>query len=287
MNKDETILIVGLGLMGGSYARGLTKAGFNVIALDKNKESIDYALANGIIKEGTSESTEEFLSKADYVIITLYPTEIVKWIENNQDKLKGNAIITDICGVKACIVDKAQSILRKDLELISTHPMAGRELSGVKNSTESIFEGANYLIVKTDLNTERGVSFAEEIAKTLKFKTISTVSVSEHDEMIAYLSQLTHCIAISLMNGNDNDELCRFTGDSFRDLTRIANINENLWPELFIDNKEKLIESIDVFVKELNELKDDIRSDDYDALKKKMISSTERRKKFNKIKDAD
>ena len=89
------------------------------------------------------------------------------------------------------------------------------------------------------------------------------------------------------MNGNDNDELCRFTGDSFRDLTRIANINENLWPELFIDNKEKLIESIDVFVNELNELRDDIKRDDYESLKKKMISSTERRKKFNKIKDTN
>ena len=263
MNKNDRILIVGLGLMGGSYARGLTKAGYHVMALDKNKESIDFALENGIIKEGSVNSDEEFISKADYVIITLYPTEIVKWIEANQNKLKENAIITDICGVKACIVEKAQNILRKDLELISTHPMAGRELSGVKNSTETIFEGANYLIIKTDLNTERGFSFANEIAEILKFKTISTVSVSEHDEMIAYLSQLTHCIAISLMNGNDNDELCRFTGDSFRDLTRIANINENLWPELFIDNKEKLIESIDVFVNELNELRDDIKRDDY------------------------
>lgn len=282
INIDKRFLIVGLGLIGGSYAKGLKKAGYYVGAIDIDKKAIEYALDNNIIDSGSSKLEEQYIKSFDIVIFALYPNIFIKWIKDNQHLLKEHALITDVTGVKKVVVEETQNILRNDLEFVPSHPMAGREISGIQNADESIFKNANYLVVPNQKNTKESIETVKEIGHILGFKNINTLSVDEHDQMIAFLSQLTHCIAISLMTCNDNDDLAKYTGDSFRDLTRIANINECLWSELFLSNKKALLEEIDLFEKELNKLKDAIKKDDSETIKEMMKLSTERRKKFDK-----
>ena len=207
---------------------------------------------------------------------------IVDWIKINQQYFKENALITDVTGVKGAIVYKIQEILRSDLEFIGAHPMAGKEVSGVYYADSSIFLPANLILTPTDKNTKETIDFMYEFGKELRFNNICELTVEKHDEMIGYLSQLTHVIAVSLMNANDSTHLKEYTGDSFRDLTRIAKINENLWTELFLLNKENLVLEIEQFVNEINDFKDALVNEDIDKMKQKFITSTNRRKYFDK-----
>lgn len=281
--KKVNILIVGLGLIGGSYAKGLKKLGFEVNAITKEQSSIDYALKNGIIDNGTTEISPELIGKADLVIFALYPHIFIDWIGENQQYFKSGAILTDVTGVKGCIVDEIQGMLRKDVEFISAHPMAGKEVSGVENSDDSIFKQANYIVVPTKKNSEEAIEFCKNLGEILGFKQIAVLSVEEHDRMIAFLSQLTHCIAVSLMCCNNTEGLEKYTGDSFRDLTRIANINDEMWSELFLNNKEELLDEMERFRASFDELYDKIKEDDREGIREMMRTSTSRRKLFDKI----
>ena len=282
INRDTRFLIIGLGLIGGSYALGLKKKGYYVGAIDIDEKAIKYALDNSIIDSGSSNLEENYIKSFDIVIFALYPHIFINWIKENQHLLKANTLITDVTGVKKVVIDEIQDILREDVEFVASHPMAGRESSGVENSNDSIFLGANYIVVPTNKNTDENIETVKEIGRILGFKNISILSKDEHDEMIAFLSQLTHCIAISLMTCNNSESLKLYTGDSFRDLTRIAKINENMWSELFLLNKEKLLKEIESFSKELDKLKTAIKNDDEKTIKEMMITSTARRKKFDK-----
>lgn len=284
LSKNMNILIVGLGLIGGSYAMALKKKGYCVTAITKEQTSIDYAFKNGIIDFGSTNVEPKIVNKADIVIFALYPHIFLRWIEEYQDYFKSGAILTDVTGVKGSIVEKIQTILRDDVEFIAAHPMAGREVSGVENADDSIFNNANYIVVPTEKNTSGAIELCKDLGNELGFKNISQLSVSEHDKMIAFLSQLTHCIAVSLMCCNNTQNLEDFTGDSFRDLTRIARINDEMWSELFLNNKDALLNEMDSFKNSFNMLYDSIKSGDRDTMRQMMRLSTERRKSFDKVK---
>ncbi len=281
LTSDKKILIVGLGLIGGSYAEGFTKKGYFVGAITRSQKSIDYALSKGIISEGTTEVTKEFVSKYDLVIFALYPEQFTNWIEKYQDCFKSGIVISDVTGVKCEIVYKIQSILRKDVEFVPAHPMAGREVSGVENATDKIFSGANYIVTPTSDNTKEAIEFVASIGEVLGFRKVSYLTPQEHDEMIGFLSQLTHCIAVSLMVCKESKHLVDFTGDSFRDLTRIAKINEKMWTELFIMNKHELLSQMDLFLGQFRRLRDALAQDDKETMQQMMRTSTERRKYFD------
>ena len=278
----KRILIVGLGLLGGSYARGLKRFGFHISAITKEQSSIDFALKEGIIDEGSTEIDARMIGEADLVIFALYPHVFVEWIEENQGLLKSGALITDVTGVKRSIVYKIQDILRPDVEFVAAHPMAGREVSGVENSTDRMFFGANYIVTPTEKNTPEAVETIIELGRLLGFSNVTTLSPEEHDEMIGFLSQLTHCIAITLMTCNDKENIEKFTGDSFRDLTRIARINDLMWSELFVANKDVLLEQMNLFIGKFNDLKTMLERDDIDGMRAMMRHSTERRALFDK-----
>ena len=280
--KDSVILIVGLGLIGGSYAKGLKKHGYTVYAISRGQGTIDYALENGIIDKGTIQEEPEIISQADYIVFGLYPHTMIDWIARNQQYFKSGAIITDVCGVKCNVVDVVQDFLRKDVEFIGSHPMAGKEVSGVQYSDDAIFHSANFIITPTEQNTEKGIAFAKELAELLEFHHITVITPEGHDKMTGFVSQLTQAVAVSLMYTSDNTHLKEYTGDSFRDLTRIAKINETLWSELFFLNKKNLVQEIDDFVAELENLKQKIADEDEEGIKKLFIQSTERRKQFDK-----
>ena len=280
--KKIDILIVGLGLLGGSYAKGLKKLGFTVNAITNDKTSVDFALQNGIIDYGTTKIEPEIIGKADLVIFALYPHTFKEWIKDNQQYFKSGAILTDVTGVKGCIVEDIQNMLRSDVEYIAAHPMAGKEVSGVENSDDAIFKGANYIVVPTEKNTEEAIELCKNLGELLGFKQVAILTVKEHDKMIAFLSQLTHCIAVSLMCCNETPGLEAYTGDSFRDLTRIARINDEMWSELFLSNKNDLLEEMERFRTSFDELYEKIKNDDREGMREMMRLSTERRKLFDK-----
>ncbi|MBQ3115333.1 MAG: prephenate dehydrogenase [Clostridia bacterium] len=279
---SKKVLIVGLGLLGGSYARGLKRYGFHISAVTKEQSSIDYALKEGFIDEGTTMPDKKIIGEADLIIFALYPHIFVEWIEQNQKLFKSGAIITDVTGVKRSIVYKIQDMLRPDVEFIPAHPMAGREVSGVENSTDKMFAGANYIVTPTDKNTDDAISTCMELGRLLGFENVTTLSPEQHDEMIGFLSQLTHCIAITLMTCNDTENMEKFTGDSFRDLTRIARINDLMWSELFISNKDILLKQMDSFMDKFNHLKKMLEQEDVDGMREMMRHSTKRRALFDK-----
>ena len=279
--KDKKILIVGLGLIGGSYAQGLKRAGFEVGAVTRSRKTVDYALENGIIDSGTTEVTPDYVGQFDILVFALYPHIFLDWLDRWQDCIKPGALLTDVTGVKGAVVYKVQEMLRPDLEFIGAHPMAGREVGGVEHADCRIFEGANYIVTPTKANTPEAVAACEELGRTLGFARISTLSPELHDEMIGFLSQLTHCIAVALMNCKESRHLVDFTGDSFRDLTRIARINEEMWNELFQLNKTELLSQMDLFRASFDRLRDAIEDGDEETVKEMMRTSTLRRSYFD------
>lgn len=280
--KKVNILIVGLGLLGGSYAKGLKKLGFEVNAITKDKASVEYAINNGIIDYGTTEIEPEIIGKADLVVFALYPHIFKAWIKDNQQYFKSGAVITDVTGVKGCVVREIQEVLREDVEFIAAHPMAGKEVSGVEHSDEAIFKGANYIVVPTEKNTKAAIELCRNLGELLGFKQVVELSVEEHDKMIAFLSQLTHCIAVSLMCCNNTPGMEAYTGDSFRDLTRIARINDEMWSELFLSNREDLLCEMEKFKASFDELYEKIKDGDREGMREMMRLSTERRKLFDR-----
>lgn len=283
-NSQTTFCIVGLGLMGGSYARALAARGYTVTAITKDQSSLDFALNEGFITKGATHPDETLLQQADLVIFALYPHTFVEWLKEYQHLFKSGAIITDVTGVKGSIVYEIQDLLRNDVEFIAAHPMAGREVYGVENSDASIFKGANYIVTPTEKNTPQAIEVCKELGRELGFARISCLSPEEHDDMIGFVSQLTHCIAVTLMTCTDCEELVDYTGDSFRDLTRIAAINDEMWSELFLMNKQPLLDNMEKFMTEFERLHQLLKQEDRESIRQMMQLSTRRRKLFNKPK---
>ncbi len=283
LTTNHNILIVGLGVIGGGYAKALTKQGFAVRCITLNEEDIAYALEKGMIAEGRTSVDPNFVGEADLIVFALYPHVFLRWIETYQHLFKPGALITDVTGVKGQIVEKVQGMLRSDVEFIAAHPMAGRERSGVLYSDDGVFKGANYIVTPTEKNTEDAIEACKHLGELLGFRRISCLSVEEHDKMIAFLSQLTHCIAITLMTCNTEQGLEKYTGDSFRDLTRIAKINDEMWSELFLLNRDVLLAQMDAFAAEFGRLRSLLEKGDREGMREMMRLSTFRRALFDKM----
>lgn len=279
--KNLKILIVGLGVIGGSYAMALKAAGYNeVYGIDIDLETIKKAKALGIIKEGYSKG-KDIIKDMDLIVISLYPRLVKDFILENREYFKAGSLITDVAGVKELFVQEILDILPEDVDFIFGHPMAGREKKGIDYASKEVFRDANYLITLTEKNKKENIELLENIIYDLGFKNIKYVSPSYHDKMIGFTSQLPHAIAVALINSDEEGrDTGKFIGDSYRDLTRIANINEDLWSELFFENKENLLEAINNFLNELNKIKSALLNDDEKLLKELFIKSSRRREKL-------
>lgn len=282
ITTDTNILIIGLGLIGGSYARGLSKKGYQVSAIDIDPDSIGYALEQGLIRAGSTEPDSALCEAADLIVFALYPTAMIDWVKEHQHLFRPGALLTDVAGVKCGVLDVIQGMLREDLEFIGSHPMAGREVYGVRNSDESIFKIANFIVTPTEKNTPQAIAVARQLGQLLDFHTVVELDPATHDEMIGFVSQLTHAIAVSLMTCNNDQNLQDYTGDSFRDLTRIARINEKMWSELFLLNRKVLIDQIDSFTAELGRMREMLCRQDRAALEEMFRHSTRRRALFDR-----
>lgn len=284
LDSDTNILIVGLGLMGGSYARALTNKGYRVGAITNEKHSLDYALEHGIIAYGADTPDPDLIRAADLVVFALYPHVFLDWAAAYGHLLKPGAWATDVTGVKSGIVTEVQRLLPQDVEFIAAHPMAGREVYGVENSDERIFQNANYIVVPTEKNTPEAIALCEKLGEELGFSLISRLTPEEHDDMIGFLSQLTHVIAVTLMNCNQSPHMEKYTGDSFRDLTRIARINDAMWSELFLLNRDALLRHMDAFAATFEQFRQALKNGDTETMRDAMRRSTARRARFDKDK---
>lgn len=270
--------IVGLGVIGGSYAMALKAAGLGPVAgMDVDQAALDQALAMGIIRQG-GRPDKALLGQCHLVIIALYPALVPGFLAEHRDHFRENCLITDATGVKYQLSLKLEGLLRPDVDFVMGHPMAGREKMGLAFASAQVFQGANYILVPTPRNREENLRRVEALARALGFASVRRVDPQTHDQLIAYTSQLPHAMAVALMNSDrPGRETGRFIGDSYRDLTRIARINDKLWAELFLENKEALLEAMDRFTQQLALIRQAVAQEDEAALRGLMRKSTRRR----------
>lgn len=281
-DKNIKIMIVGLGLIGGTYAKILKTKGYKVYGIDKDKKAVNFANKNKYVDKAFNKVEDSNIKDCDLVIICLFPTIFLKWIKKYKDYIKDGSILTDITGIKGVIVDEVQKELGKRVEFIAAHPMAGGERGGIQNVNVKVFENANYIVTPTKRNTKEAINLCKNLGKALGFTRISELTPEKHDEMIAFLSQLTHVLAVTLMTAVKDEKLALYTGDSFRDLTRIARLDDEMWSELFLLNRDTLIKEMAKFEIEFNKMKEYIVFNDRDSMRKMMKLSTKRRDLFDK-----
>lgn len=274
------ITIIGLGLIGGSMARRLR--GFRdctIVAYNRSQESIDLALTDGVIDEGYSDP-KDAMRDADLIIMCLYPQLNVDFVRDNLDVIKDGAVITDVTGVKGFIVREMKKILPDTVDFIGGHPMAGREVGGYKSSTDTLFDNAPYIVTPDKNSKPENVQLIRDMAKHIGCRVVVTTTPDEHDSIIAYTSQLMHIVAVALCNNPLLERSESFAGGSLQDCTRIAVINETMWSELFVENRDHLAERITEFQDCLETIKQATLRGDRGELEEIMKFATEQKLKW-------
>ncbi|UUX34179.1 prephenate dehydrogenase [Fundicoccus culcitae] len=275
--------IIGLGVVGGSFAKAI-RAHLNpshkIMAIDIDEKTIEQALSEGIIDYGET-TNQTILQQADLVIIALYPAALINFMQTNNHLFKKGAIVTETTGIKTDMIKALKDLIPDTIDFIFGHPMAGRENRGLDYASAEVFQGSNYLITPTENNQQETINWYASFVEAIGFKRVTFVTADQHDEMIAYTSQLAHIIAVSLINSDlENRNTALFIGDSYRDLTRIAKLNEDLWTELFLANKEELLKAINRFEIKVQDMKEAITNDDRLKMKGYFVESTQRRLKL-------
>lgn len=272
------IVIAGLGNIGGSFALAIKDKApeHDIYAIDIDSKSLRDAEESGLITKGY-ETPEDIIPEADLIIFSVYPMILKSLVETYAPYFKEGVILTDVTGVKRSIIKDIEPLLPDNVDFVFGHPMAGRENRGLSFASSKVFQGANYLLTPTERNSEDNIRLLTEFVEKIGFKNVTSISPDFHDEVIGFTSQLAHVIAVSLINSDDTNRNTKaYTGDSYRDLTRITNINEKLWPELFIMNKDHLLSHIEGFKHQLSQLTAAIENEDIEMMQEMMIESRHR-----------
>lgn len=274
-----TIGIIGLGLIGGSYAKGLRQLGVQrLIGVDRNSSFREEALQEGIIDEALPQGGP-VLQEAELLIFCLPATAMISFIRDNKAFFHPHAVLTDVSGIKGDTAQAVAALLPRTMDFVPGHPMAGREGSGFGQSDARIFHQANYILVPQPSNERSHVELIRKLALALGCRHVSEVDPKEHDRMIAYTSSLPHVLATSLMNSESFQEDTRyFIAGSFRDGTRVADINGALWTQLFLQNKENLLEEIHRFQCSLQRFTDLLSQEDAVQLEAFLTEAAVRRR---------
>ena len=268
------VFIAGLGLIGGSFAKAFKRhTDHTVYGFDIDGTVADFALNRGAIDIIAKESDLQY---ADFVIICLYPQAEIDFIRRNKDIFKKGCVITDACGVKRKVYDGIGDIINCDggLRFVGAHPMAGREHSGFDYSEDELYEGASLIVTPENADAD-AVRIVCDTALGIGFGSCKMTDADTHDLMIAYTSQLAHVLACCYVSDPLSADHKGYSAGSFRDVTRVAYINEAMWSELFTDNAKPLADEIDVLIGSLSEMRDMIRSHDTDGLREKLRKARE------------
>jgi prephenate dehydrogenase len=272
------IFIVGLGLIGASYAEGLHHRGHKIYAYNRNEAYVKTGVTQGFIEQ---DNALKKLSACDLVILALYPEHNVSFVKENLSLFKRGQVVTDVSGTKIKMMEEIEQLLPQGVSYTSHHPMAGKETSGFESRDYNIFKKANFLIVRGKKSEPKDEILLREVANDLRFGKITVLDAKTHDELIAFTSQLTHVLAVALVQSDTLTQTKEATGDSYRDLTRIAKINEIMWSELFLENRDLLLQKIDDFEHQLNTIKNLIKNNQIEALQAYLKQAKERRKTFD------
>lgn len=283
--------IVGLGIMGGSFAKSIREnilsisgSTGKVFACNRSQACIKQALSEGVIDEGFStENVSKMVKKCDVVFICLYPHATLDFLAQYKNDFKSGSVVTDISGVKGIFEKSLPGILRPDVDFIIGHPMAGGEKEGYVNSKAEFFINHNYILIPQNYNKPENLEMMRSLVTDMGFSRITETTCEIHDYKIGFTSQLCHIIASALVESAEDPEITAFGGGSFEDLTRIAMINAPLWTELFISNKEKLVHHIENFEKKMDELKTAIKNEDSERLKAILFETREKRLQMGSI----
>ena len=277
--RDLTFAIVGMGLIGGSYAKALRNLRVRKILGMDISHGIARACLNANMIDEVVEEDGRNLKEADVIICSVYPEAVVGFVRQNVQNFAEGMLMTDATGVKGTMPREIQELLPEGCEFISGHPMAGRQGSGLGMSDAAIFNNSNYIIVPTEKNTPEAVSWLEDFAKALGCARSVKVSMEDHDKIIAYTSDLPHITAVALVNSASyNENTQYFIAGGFRDATRVADINPDLWSDLFLSNRDNVIAEIENYQSQLERWKKAIVENDRETLKKIMREAGPRRR---------
>lgn len=259
----KNVAIVGLGLIGGSLAKGFAqRTKYDVIGIDTNESVTEKALNDGVIKKIGDENS---LAEAEIIVLAIYPEEAVKFIRENGDKIKEGTVVIDVSGIKGYICAEMPKYAEKfGFIFVGCHPMAGKENGGYENSEAELFDGASFII--TPCGDDSKVEMLIDLAKQLGFTKYPVTTPQEHDRMIAFTSQIPHILANAYVQSPCCMNHDGFSAGSYRDVSRVARLNEHLWAELFLRNRELLIGELDILISNITSISDAIKADDSEKL---------------------
>ncbi len=258
------ILIVGLGLIGGSLCKALKKYTTHyVVGCDINHDIEFAALRDVAIDEEFSGDFSGF----DLVIMSLFPEQTESWLNENISRLDKSTLITDVCGIKGSFSARVKALADANgMRYIGIHPMAGKEFGGYANSSADLFQRANFIVAPFADSNDKDVELLKSLASELGAGKIVVTSPENHDKMIAYTSQLAHIVSSAYVKSPELGLECGFSGGSFQDMTRIATMNEKMWTDLFMQNRDNLIFELDTLIENLNKYSHALRFGDAEEM---------------------
>ena len=256
--------VIGLGLIGGSMARAYKANGHTVYAYDKNEETLNYAVIAGI---ADAKLQNEHLKALDILFIALYPKAAINYLENNSQRIGKDCTVIDLCGTKRNVCEKGfEKAEEYGFTFIGGHPMAGTHFSGIQYSRSDMFKGAPMVLVPPVFDDERLINKVKKLLAPAEFGMFSVTTAEEHDKMIAFTSQMAHLVSNAYIKSETAKSHNGFSAGSYKDMTRVAWLNENMWTELFLENADCLIHELDLITASLNEYKKALEENDEKTL---------------------
>ncbi len=279
------IVIVGLGLIGGSLAKALHGfEDFDLIGVDVSQPTLRYALEHDIVDRAELDPVRA-LSQGDLVFLCLHPRGIVEFMSAHRDHFKPGAMITDVCGIKGAILEGAK-VLPSTVSFVGGHPMAGTEFSGIQHALVNMFQGAHYILTPNGQSSPDHIALMERIARHIGCADVVKTTPEQHDAIIAYTSQMMHVIAVSVCDDEELFQYQGFEGDSFRSCTRVAALDVPLWTQLFSMNAPALCAALEQLEEHLRQYRQAIQAGDPAALADKLSYSSARKRKMNRLEEA-
>ena len=280
MDNNKTIAIVGLGLIGGSLAMALKGfEDYEVVGIARRQATVDYAIEHGVGDTATTDA-QKILKEADVTYLCIDPADIIDYLKKYKDCFKPGSLVSDVCGIKGAVCEAAK-VLPENVEFIGSHPMAGTEFSGIEHAQADMFEGAHYIMTPSDKSSPENVALIERIAAYIGCSDVVKTTPAEHDANIAYTSQMMHIIALSVCDDEEIFKCKGFEGSSFRGCTRVADLDVNLWAELFSLNEDALCERLDILIDNLTSYREVLDKGNMDELKAKLMVSKKRKQQLD------
>ena len=256
--------IVGLGLIGGSFAKAYKAAGHRVLAANRTGSVLKYALLSGDVD---AELTADNIDSCDILILCLYPEAVTEYLREHAGRISEGTLVIDTCGTKRAVVESCMALAEQyGFTFVGGHPMAGTQYSGYKYSRANLFNGAAMVIVPPDFGDIALLSRVKELLAPAGFGSIHVTTAEEHDRAIAFTSQLTHLVSNAYVKSHTAGQLKGFTGGSYRDMTRVAWLNPEMWAELFLENADNLSAELSGLIAELEKYRAAIDSGDRETL---------------------